>query len=113
MILVIGGAFQGKEEYARTYLKKEDKASWRIISHYETVIRGQYLEGKDPAKELERLLLTECDICLVADEVGRGVIPLEREERKLRDVIGKTLIKAAREATEVHRVTCGIGERIK
>ncbi len=112
MVLIVGGAYQGKEAYARAYTEKEGRRE-RVVSHYETIIREQFLAGRDPVEELHALLSANPDICLVADEVGRGVVPLGKEERRVRDVIGRTLVEAAREANEVYRVTCGIGERIK
>ncbi|MBQ7677077.1 MAG: bifunctional adenosylcobinamide kinase/adenosylcobinamide-phosphate guanylyltransferase [Lachnospiraceae bacterium] len=126
---------------------------YRAVCHYEAIVRCQVKNGKDPVKELYRLLevLRQADaaggkdadigkaevvggdypdfgqeeskgslmtghagcFCLIADEVGRGIVPIERSERKLRDLIGRTLIEAAKAADAVCRVTCGIGERIK
>ena len=131
MILTIGGAFQGKTAFAKSMLSlKEEEifdgtewpkagdasAGWfddyRAVCHYEEVIRAQVADGQDPVEELHRIL-GMAPFCLIADEVGRGIVPLERAERAMRDAIGRTLIEAAKAADAVYRVTCGIGERIK
>ena len=163
MVLIIGGAWQGKTEFAKRLLQIEDADicnierqqektdadicnverqqektdadvcrvkrktsavennpalrgipdSIRAIAHYEQWIRMQYEAKADPVEELHRLLNRNSAVCLIADEVGRGVVPINRRERAARDVIGRTLVEAAKMAEQVYRVTCGIGERIK
>ena len=114
MILIIGGAYQGKTEFVRERFGfSEEDLRERVSVHYEDVIRAQYEAGEDPVKKLCELLDRNPGICLIADEIGRGVVPVDKEERQLREVIGRTLQEAARNAEEVYRVTCGIGEKIK
>ena len=50
---------------------------------------------------------------IVMDEVGAGVVPVERSDREYREAIGLAGQHLAREAEEVYRVVCGIGMRIK
>ncbi len=47
------------------------------------------------------------------DEVGAGVVPVERSDREYQETIGLAGQLLAREAAEVYRVICGIGVRIK
>ena len=41
------------------------------------------------------------------------MVPLEPEDRRWREITGSILTALAKEAAEVHRVVCGIGQRIK
>ena len=138
MILIVGGAFQGKTEFARKQFGLDpeliaDGAVWREteaekeaspgtepdsgrcagIRSYQLRIREQLKKGLDPGEELRRLIAEDPGILIIADEIGNGLIPMEREERDYREAVGRTLCLAAQEADEVWRVICGIGQRIK
>jgi adenosyl cobinamide kinase/adenosyl cobinamide phosphate guanylyltransferase len=53
------------------------------------------------------------DIIVVTDEIGCGIVPLEKEDRSYRELHGRICCKLAQEAQQVTRVICGIGSRIK
>ena len=48
-----------------------------------------------------------------ADEVGNGIVPVEKIERRYRDLCGRLLVEIASRSKEVYRVICGIGQKIK
>lgn len=50
---------------------------------------------------------------LITEQVGNGVVPIEKRQRLLRDTIGAVQVELAKEADEVVRVICGIPQRIK
>ena len=123
MILIIGGAYQGKTEYAkekygvntdRIYdaeIPKETEGLF-IIDHLHEYIKKQMKEGKDPETEL--LELKDLPGCiLISNEIGNGIVPMDPFEREYRERTGRILIKLAKEAKEVIRVSCGIGQKIK
>lgn len=64
-------------------------------------------------RKLGDLLRRYPNVILISDEIGNGLIPMAREERILRDLIGRTQVYLAGQADEVIRVVCGIGQRIK
>ena len=127
MILVIGGAYQGKKEFAMRQFgieaeKIADGAAADVmgtlsehaaVCDYQLRIRRQIEAGLDPEEEFRRLIAGNRKICIIADEIGSGLIPMERAERDYREAAGRTLCLAAKEADEVWRVVCGIGQRIK
>ena len=133
MILVIGGAYQGKRDFIKeTFGLREEEifdasegdghrlkrllrqgASLRAVTSWHFVIKEQWEAGEDPKEALAALLRMHPDIILTADEIGGGLIPLAPREREYREVVGHTLIFAAREAEKVYRVLAGIGELIK
>ena len=49
---------------------------------------------------------------IISDEVGCGVIPLDKFDREWRECVGRELCGLAADADEVWRVNCGIGQRI-
>ena len=47
------------------------------------------------------------------DEVGCGIVPVERLERDYREAVGRAGQLLAQNASQVFRVICGIPVRIK
>lgn len=124
MILVIGGANQGKKEYAEERWKVSDWCDGRTCDrealfsaeaaeHLERLIHRELEEDREPEEFCEELLSKNPDIILVSDEIGYGLVPMEAFERAYRECTGRILTKLAKEARQVHRVVCGIGTVIK
>lgn len=97
MILIIGGRGAGKQEFAKT-LGCDPKKTLSALHEL------------DPLPPLEELLGYEAVIC---DEVGCGVVPLERKDRERREAIGRLCCQLAREAQAVYRLQCGLAMRLK
>lgn len=110
MILIIGGSYQGKTAYAR-----ENFPEYRYLNQLHLFVKKRLDEGKKPDDIMAEILeiIKEGDWVIISDEIGNGVVPLEPEDRRWREITGSILTALAREATEVHRVVCGIGQRIK
>ncbi|MGN0496516.1 MAG: bifunctional adenosylcobinamide kinase/adenosylcobinamide-phosphate guanylyltransferase [Lachnospiraceae bacterium] len=111
MVLVVGGAFQGKKEYVKNNYNQE----YALIDNYHLLIRQQMTEGKDPLKEAVSLVKKNAGrkLIIICDEVGCGVVPMEAFERRYREMVGRICCYFAGEASEVIRVVAGIGTRIK
>ncbi len=107
MILITGGAFQGKTKYALESFG--DK--YKIENKYHESVRAQLINGQDPLKEAEALI--KDDVIVITDEIGCGLVPVDSFERKYRDVNGRVNCFLAENAEQVIRVICGIGKRIK
>ena len=52
-------------------------------------------------------------LAVVCNELGCGVVPMERSDRAWREKTGRLLCELAKQAPEVYRVTAGIAVRIK
>ena len=125
MKLVIGGAFQGKYQYARqTFGSQEgwidgDTCSWneifecRGILHFHDYVQRRLRAGKSVDGLAEELLEKNPDICIVTNELGYGVVPADAFDRKYREATGRICEKLAAGSDEVHRVICGLGTVIK
>ena len=108
MILIIGGFNQGKTAYAKSHYKDADKR----IFYLNDWVRVQE-ETEDPAQTAQRLFTEHADMICITDEVGKGIVPLDRRERAFRERVGRIQISLAEKADEVIHVTCGIGRKIK
>lgn len=109
MILIIGGAYQGKTAYARQNFEKDH----RIVNHYHLQVKEQLREGKDPLCEAENLLKETENLVIISDEIGYGLVPVDEFERLYRETSGRVNCYFASQAEQVIRVVSGIGIRIK
>ncbi|MCD8348869.1 MAG: bifunctional adenosylcobinamide kinase/adenosylcobinamide-phosphate guanylyltransferase [Lachnospiraceae bacterium] len=53
------------------------------------------------------------EIIIVSNELGYGIVPMEKNDRLWRETVGRICTCLAAEANEVVRVVCGIGGRLK
>ena len=109
MILIIGGAHQGKTAYAVEHFEKK----LVIIDNYHFKVKKQLEEEKDPLKEAEHSLAENENCVIISDEVGYGLVPVDAFLRKYREAVGRVNCYLAGQADQVIRVICGIGNRIK
>ena len=109
MILITGGAHQGKTAYAMEHFGKECV----IIDEYHLKVKEQLKEEKDPVREAERLLEEEGSFVIISSEIGCGLVPTDAFLRRYREAVGRVNCILAERAEQVIRVICGIGTRIK
>ena len=124
MILVIGGAYQGKLDYARETFEigeedifvcsgNEIDFSGTCIAELEQFTLACTRSGKDARAYLEENREKWENAVILCQDVFCGVVPLGAEMRAWRQDTGRLCQYLAREAKEVHRVFCGLGQRIK
>lgn len=104
MILVIGGKNQGKTDFVR-----ENFGGMRVLNGFHMLARERMTEGKTDELVIEAALF---DV-VISDEIGCGVVPVDRFEREWREAAGRALCELAKKAEAVYRVHAGIPMRIK
>lgn len=109
MILVVGGAYQGKTEYVREHFGE----GYEVWNQYHETVRQQLLDGKDPLEEVKKRLHGQTSLVIVSDETGYGLVPVDAFERRYREAAGRVNCFLAGEAEQVIRVVCGIGMKLK
>ena len=103
MILIIGGAFQGKLAYAlKAYNLTENDVCDLAIS--------DPVPGCKCYRHLEALFE---DAVVIARQVNGGIVPMDGAERAWRERYGIILQQLAKKAEHVTRVFCGIAEELK
>ena len=113
MILVIGARSSGKRAYLESLGYTSAQIADGVLDESPVLYNLQDITMADPegAPALrEGLLKKEVVVC---DEVGSGVIPMEKKEEIYRETVGRLQVLLAAEASEVWRVWCGIPERIR
>ena len=124
MILVTGGCFQGKTQYAcgtfgvgsgdtadGAVCPLEELYRTKLLYHFHEYIRRLMEAGREFS--LPQLIEKNPDILLITNEQGYGVVPTDRFDREYREKTGRICCQIAKEAKEVHRIVCGVGTVIK
>lgn len=126
MILVIGGAFQGKLEYVRKTFAAgagavaegesctpEEIRGAAVLNHFHLLVKRLVEQGEDPHEMARKMLEANPDLIIISNELGYGVVPVTPFDRAYREAAGRVCCELAAQATEVHRVVCGLGQVIK
>lgn len=124
MELIIGGAFQGKSDYAK---KQHPEICWRegrdlgadeiftvsgVLNLHE-FIRKEMQAGQDLEGFGEELIRRNPNLILTSCEIGYGVVPVDAFDRVYREKTGRICTVLASYSRKVTRVICGIGTVIK
>ncbi len=125
MTLIIGGAFQGKTDFAIEKLRippekildgescaVEDVFSAVALRHFERLIE-RILQNKDPRDFAREICKNNPGITIIAAEIGSGIIPADKHDREWREAAGRALCVLAEFSDTVIRVSCGIPIAIK
>ena len=105
MKLYIGGAYQGQKELAC-----RENPGAEIIPDFHLLMKDY---AGDPRAFAEDFHRAHPGAVVVADEIGCGVVPIDRSDRVWREAAGRALCVLAQKSEAVTRVVCGIGVRIK
>ncbi len=108
MKLVIGGRAQGKSDYV-----KANYPDCVVFDDFSEWFRQKLSQGEEPEREAEELVKRSPDMVIISDEVGSGIVPMDKFEREYRERLGRFLVKLADRSERVVRVFCGIGTVIK
>lgn len=103
-VLCIGGAHQGKAALARALYPVLP-----LIEKLHCRVREELAAGRDPMALLDTLR----GHAVTCDEVGCGVVPIDRADEAYREAVGRLCCALAAEADAVIRVTAGIPQFIK
>lgn len=124
MILIIGGAYQGKLAYAQKEYpgiewidgrncQEEELYLCQGIHHFHAYIERRMRDGLQVGDLAERILDKNPEVVIVSDEIGYGIVPADSFEREYRETTGRICTRLAADAEKVCRVVCGIGTVIK
>ncbi|EDT75023.1 bifunctional adenosylcobinamide kinase/adenosylcobinamide-phosphate guanylyltransferase [Clostridium butyricum] len=134
MIFIIGGENQGKLEYLFNIsrFKKEDvvdclnvdglKAEEILMSNKPVIYNFNNLikellvvyDDEEKVKEnIKKMIKENRKAVIISNEIGYGIVPIDKFERRYRELTGRICCEIAKESKEVHRVICGIGTIIK
>ena len=120
MILIIGGAYQGKLDFAKETLGITDadvhicgegkiEFSKRCIYKIEEFTAHK----DDPVGYFETHREEWQDSVLILQDIFCGVVPMDAQKRDWRQRTGRLAQYLSREANQVSRIFCGLEQRLK
>lgn len=133
MHVYIGGAYNGKRKFVMDKYKGEghihlydgvlpEEAVFLpsdivVVSRFESIIANASLQSEDQLVDsiMERLLLVNnCTtlICICTD-IGRGIVPLDRQQRFVRDTCGRLYQALFEKSNTVTRIWYGLPQILK
>lgn len=87
-----------------------------IINHLHMWVKDLLREGMEESEVQSTILSwvsTHPNTILICDELGNGIVPLEKMDRIWREQTGRLMIELAGQAERVERILCGLGQRLK
>ena len=120
MILIIGGAYQGKLDFAKEAFGLTD-ADIHICDRGEIDFSKRCIYGieeftwdhPDPKAYFREHRKDWEDSILILRDVFCGVVPMEAETRLWRQKTGRQAQYLSKEANQVSRIFCGLEQRLK
>jgi len=126
MVLITGGAYQGKKDYAlRTFgfneldiadgsvCNKEDIFSAKCVTNYHIFVKRMLEESADIIAVTKQLCTENENAVVIMNEIGCGIVPLEKKDRIWREMAGKCGCIIAENADTVIRLSNSIPVAIK
>lgn len=124
MRLIIGGYAQGKRAYLLKFVREEQMADGEscpleipvtalAVDKLHLLARRWLENGTDPVKAALEIAERNPGMIFCCDEIGCGIVPMEREERDWREAVGRMCCALAARAQRVERVVCGIARVMK
>lgn len=122
MILIVGGAYQGKEAFAKEQFPNlhwvdgttcsigDFSEAEGMLNFHEYIRRG--MQERQELEHLAEEVLASLQV-VVTDELGYGIVPMDAFDRAYREKTGRICTEIASGADKVYRVICGIGTVIK
>ena len=120
MKLIVGGAFCGKEIFVKETYHVEPHDCDRVtafscpaVSNLQDLLKDILLQGGDTDHFIEKLICENPNAIILCDEIGMGIVPMDRDERCWREAVGRACCALSKKADEVVRVVCGLPVYLK
>lgn len=121
MILITGGSYQGKLDYARARFGLTDAdisagqidLSKKCLAYIDRWALECVRRGDEPVETFRRDPAAWRDAVIITTDISSGVVPVDPVLRAWREACGRMNSYLAGEADEVWRLFCGIPQRLK
>ena len=126
MILIFGGAYQGKLDYAlkNFNLTKNDVYNCsdddintpqgkKIIYEIDKWILALVKNNLDAGTNLKKFMDENENPVVICNDISSGVVPVDPVLRKWREAVGRAMAVISQNSTGVIRLYCGIPAKIK
>ncbi|MEG0291586.1 MAG: cobalamin biosynthesis protein CobU [Anaerovoracaceae bacterium] len=122
MILVFGGAYQGKLDFVKKeygisesdiFNCSQDEAkidlNKKVIYGFEKYVMACVKAGISAQGIIDEFK----EHIVICNDVSGGIVPIDKEQRAMREMTGRGMIAMADKSETVIRVFCGLVQRLK
>lgn len=113
MLLIVGGESSGKRSFIKTLGYSETEMADAVLDARPVIFHLEQMVFQDPDRVDDYLKELEQKDVVICNEVGSGVIPVERRERVGREATGRLCVLLAQRASCVVRMVSGLPMIIK
>ena len=126
MILIFGGAYQGKLAYALDRFKATESDVYRcrsddvnmpenrkVIYEIDRWILALVEKDIDTEKAMRQFIAANREKIVICNDISCGVVPIDPVLRKWREAVGRSLAMLSGVSDEVIRLFCAIPTRVK
>ncbi|MCL2574409.1 MAG: bifunctional adenosylcobinamide kinase/adenosylcobinamide-phosphate guanylyltransferase [Defluviitaleaceae bacterium] len=111
MILIIGGAYQGKLEYAQSRFGHMQDI--KIVKYVDKWLLELVRENADITQATEQFLADNINNIVICNDISCGIVPTDPILRGWREEVGRFMAILAKHSNEVVRLYCGIPITLK
>ncbi|WP_342513270.1 bifunctional adenosylcobinamide kinase/adenosylcobinamide-phosphate guanylyltransferase [Sporosarcina sp. FSL K6-1522] len=126
MRIYIGGAHNGKRDYVRTMLVDKECVWFEgecppqnlpttqpiVIAGLEKWLAETELPEAEAVESIMKAIEVR-DVIVILTDIGRGIVPIDAQQRQLRDACGRLYQRLMAEADEVTRIWYGLAQILK
>lgn len=124
MILVFGGAYNGKLEFVQEKFKitreeiffcKDENLSYdkKVICGLHIFIRACVKNNINSLEILKNNVNYLMDKIIICDEINSGIVPIEKIDRVWREETGRGMQFLSQNSNSIYRIFFGIEEKFK
>ena len=126
MILIFGGAYQGKLTYAMENFGHTDEQIYRcsdkdtsipcnkkVVYEIDRWILALVQTKANIPEQVAQFMKENREAIVICNDISCGVVPIDDTLRKWREETGRALAMLTEQSEEVIRLFCGIPTRIK
>ena len=126
MVLIFGGVYQGKLDYALNRFMADENdiyrccaadtampANKKIIYEIDKWILALVKIKADVPELLQKFIKANAESVVICNDISCGVVPVDSQMRIWREATGRAITGLSQVSTEVVRMFCGIPARLK
>jgi adenosylcobinamide kinase/adenosylcobinamide-phosphate guanylyltransferase len=107
MILIFGGAYQGKTAYAEEHFSKR-----KTVNNFDRLVLDWIQADECVESNLQRFADENNDTVVICNDISCGVVPIDPEIRRWREEVGRAMWVLSQRSDTVIRLFCGIPSKL-
>lgn len=124
MVLVFGGAYNGKLEFVKekfgisskeVFFCKDENLEYdkKVICGFHIFTKACILNKINSLDVVRNNMNFLQDKIIICDEINSGIVPIEKNDRAWREETGRAMQLLSKNSSSIFRVFFGIEERLK